>query len=135
MASDRGSYRSIYTVLLDDPDYQSLSPEARHLLLALRIGGNQPGIFRVYWSVYSERTGYGEKIIEKAKEELIEKGYIETDNVLVWIRNALKNDPGFSFKDEKKVKGIKNILLGLPKTTLIDKFCKYNNIENPFEEA
>ena len=135
MASDRGSYRSIYTVLLDDPDYQDLSSEARHLLLALRIGGNQPGIFRIYWSVYEERTGYDKKTIEKARDELIKKGYIETDKTLVWIRNALKSDPGFSYKDSKKVKGIRNIILGLPKTGIIDKFCKYYNLGNPFEDA
>ena len=42
--SDRGRYRSITCALVNGPDYQQLTPEARLVLLTLKISFGPTGI-------------------------------------------------------------------------------------------
>jgi len=59
MRERRGYWKCIHGSLLDDPEFQRLSPEARHTLLTLRLcsQNNRACIFRCYDEVVIRETG------------------------------------------------------------------------------
>ncbi|MBI3030247.1 MAG: hypothetical protein HYY64_12110 [Candidatus Rokubacteria bacterium] len=132
----RGVYRGIFSALLDDPDFQSLSPKARHVFLTLRLCA-QAGpacIFRFYAAVLREQTGLETEEIEKALVELQAGRWILREGPVLWLRNALRHDPFVRLADPKHRKAVERWIAGLPKVGLVVSFCDYYQIERPFDD-
>jgi len=127
MAGQRGLYRSVHCSLVDDPEYQELSPGARHTLLTLRMCRDctTAGIFRYYLTVLLEQTGYSPDEQEKHLAGLEAGGWILRDKTVLWVKNALKYEPSISLKNEKHIEGVRNHLRALPRTAILTDFLNY----------
>lgn len=55
----RGIWRGVYSAIVDHPDFQSLTPNARLTLLVCRVGSlnTAASIFRYYLEPLQEQTG------------------------------------------------------------------------------
>src|SRR3972149_12081817 len=108
----RGTYRGIYSVLIDHLGFQALSPIARHVLLTLRIcpQTNVCCLFRLYRAVLSAQTGYAEAKLDEALQELQTAEWIELDGPIVWIKNGLRYDPTLRLSDPKHLKAVERTL-------------------------
>ena len=136
----RGVYRGIFSSLIDDPDYQRLSSDARLTLLTLRLSAQAgaAAIFRVYMAVLAEQTGLEPRAVEKALVELAsspspEKPWVLQEGPVVWVRNALRYDPNIRLADPKHVKSIERAVAALPRLAIVAKFCRYYRIASPFD--
>ena len=135
---DRGNYRSIYSVMLDDPDFQALPADARYLFLILKISrlNNSAGIFILDdggFVTLEKQSGMSLKRIKKAFRYLSDTHSIAFRYPIVWLKNSLKYEPGITLSNEKHKKGIENILKSLPKNEIVLKFCDYYNLAYPFD--
>lgn len=136
----RGTYRGIFTALLDDPDYQRLSSDARLVLLTLRLC-SQAGvavIFRLYPAVVAEQTGLTVAAVERALAELEklpspERPWIHREGGVVWVRNGLRHDPNVSVGYDKHRTAILRAVAGLPRLSIVRKFCRYYDLGWPIE--
>ncbi len=138
----RGVYRGVYSSLLDDPDYQRLTPPARLVLLTLRLctQAGAGAIFRVYVVMLAEQTGLEVVDVEKAIAELAcspspEKPWIYRDGPVVWVRNGLRYDPNVRLADDKHRKGVERAVSALPNLPIVAKFCRYYEITSPLAES
>jgi len=137
----RGYYRSTYCVLLDDADFQKLSPEARLLFWTMKHSpsNNRAGIYVFYHGAIEAQSGLDREAIDRAMDALanpsegVPKAWIYLDRNVVWLRNQLKFDPTFSFANRNHVAGIKKDMEKLPGTELSNKFIEYYGLSNPFE--
>lgn len=137
----RGVYRGLFSSLIDDPDYQQLSSDARLVLLTLRLcaQAGAAAIFRVYLAMIAEQTGLEPRDVEKALLELAsspssEKPWIHQDGPIVWVRNALRYDPHLRLADAKHRKSVERAVSALPNLPIVAKFCQYYGIASPFED-
>jgi hypothetical protein len=136
----RGIYRGLYSSLIDDVDYQRLTPPARLVLLTLRLctQAGAAAIFRVYVVLLAEQTGLEVLEVEKALSELAgspspEKPWIYRDGPVVWVRNGLRYDPTLRLSDEKHKKSIERAVAALPQLPIVASFCRYYQITSPFD--
>ena len=132
--SGRGAYRGIFSVLLDDPDYQKLSPYARLVLLTARQcqDAGPSAIFRYYPEKLAHQTGLTTETVLVALAELQEAGWIVEDGVLLWVRNGLRYDPHVRPNNGNHREGIEEHLKSLPKRALVIQFCEYYGFDIPF---
>lgn len=134
---ERGGYGSVYRAIFNDPDFQLLSSASRLVLLTCRLSKNNIAIFRYYIGELCEQTGLTQKQVEQSLEELstrpIDDPWMTLDKTLIWVRKGLRYDPHFRVSDPKHLKNIQTILQSLPKSTVIEDFCKFYNLTNPFE--
>lgn len=125
----RGTYRSVYTVLQDDPEFQELRSQDRHVLQSLIISPdcNIARIFVQYLGPLAARTGYGEKFLKGSLIRLQDAkwSYWDARVNLVWIRNGLRYAPDVSLQNKNHAKAIVKCLIALPKSPLISKFLEY----------
>jgi hypothetical protein len=135
----RGVYRGVYSALIDDPDYQRLTPNARLVLLTLRLcsQAGAAAIFRAYGAVVAEQTGLSVDAVEASLHELetspsAERPWIVRDAGIVWVRNALRYDPHMGVSDPKHRAAIERVLAALPRSGIVSKFCRYYGIVSPF---
>jgi hypothetical protein len=131
----RGTYRGIFSALVDDPDFQRLSARARHVFLTLRVCPQlgPAGIFRHYPAVLAEQAGYDLDEIEKALSELAAGRWIIREGPILWLRNALRHDPSIRLSDAKHRKTVYRWISGLPKLGIVLTFCDYYEMARPFE--
>ena len=135
MGEWRGLYRGIYAAMLDDPDFQTLSPQARHVLLTLRLcaQNNLACLFRLYLPVLMAQTGYSQVVVERALEELIRDRWIEREQTLVWIRNGLRFDPTVRIPNSKHHTHITRAISAFGPLKIVARFCEYYKIRYPFD--
>ena len=137
MSDRRGTYRGIYSALLDTLEFQSLSSIARHTFLTMRLcsQNNAASIFRLYEGTLAEQTGYSAPEIRSALQELAtgEEPWIEYNNGLVWIKNGLRYDPSMRLSDKKHLVAVHRAISALPRCELVLKFCEYYKIARPFD--
>jgi hypothetical protein len=138
----RGVYRGVFSSLIEDPDYQRLTPPARLVLLTLRLctQAGAAAIFRVYVSMLAEQTGLEVMDVEKALGELAcspspEKPWIYQEGPIIWVRNALRYDPNLRLADDKHRKSVERAVAALPRLGIVAKFCRYYQIASPFDGA
>jgi len=131
----RGVYRSIYTALWDDPDFLSLSKDARLVLLNLRSSplSNIPCIYRFYREAIVEHTQVKDTVLDTVLHTLCDRGWIEVEKGIVWVKNALKYDPSISLNNPKHVEAINRTISGLPKLKIVMNFCTYYGLTIPFD--
>ena len=91
----RGVHRGVYSSLLDHPDFQALSPSARHVFLTLRISkqAGPAAIFVCYREVLAQQTGLPMRQVERCLAELEQAGWLRMEGRIVWIVNGLRHDP------------------------------------------
>jgi hypothetical protein len=128
----RGVYRGIHSSLLDDPDFQRLTPRARHVLLTVRlcVEAGPACIFRYYPEVLCRRTGYSRRHLNDALTELEQAQWIVLDADVLWIRNGLRHDPHIRLSNPHHVDAAVRQIEALPSSSarLIAKFCQYYKI-------
>jgi len=134
--SSRGVYRGIFSALPDDPDFQTLTPDARLLFYTARIchAAGPACIFRYYPAVLMAQSGLDAPRLEAALEELQEARWIEREGVILWIRNGLRYDPHMRVSDGKHRLSIERAVLALPKLPIVLRFCAYYHLPRPFED-
>lgn len=130
----RGAYRGIFSALIDDPDFQKLTPDARLTLLTARLctDAGPSAIFRYYPDKLCEQTGLPRSVLTMALAELTAAGWIEEDGAILWVRNGLRYDPYISLANPSQKEGVRSHLKGLPKRPIVLKFCDYYQIDYPF---
>ena len=135
MGEWRGLYRGIYAAMLDDPDFQTLSPQARHVLLTLRLcsQNNAACLFRLYPAVVMAQTGYSQIVVERALDELVRDRWIEREQMLLWIRNGLRFDPTVRIADSKHRVHIERAVATYGPLEIVARFCEYYKIAWPFD--
>lgn len=136
--SDRGAYRSTYTVLLDDPDFLLLPSDVRHLLLTMKFSriNNMAGIFICgagEIQTLAKQCGYTVKAIRRGIYTLSKGDWVQVEGELLWIRNQLRFDPNIKLNNPKHVKGVDNVLKSLPKAQIVLRFCDYYELAYPFD--
>lgn len=131
----RGTYRGIHSALLDDVDYQRLSPDARLLLLTVRLckGAGPAVIFRYYPEVLARQSGLKISRIASLLAELARGRWIEYDEAIVWVRNGLRYDPMVRTSSWKHRRAIEQAISELPKHAIVVRFCEYYEIAKPID--
>lgn len=131
----RGSYRGIYTAMIDDPDYQRLTANDRLVLLTARLCSQASiaAIFRYYPGVLMAQTGLTSAELTKAIAQLHAARWIDHEYPVLWIRNGLRFDPSIRLADEKHRKAVEKQVAGLPRLAVVLRFCDYYDLPRPFE--
>lgn len=124
--ADRGSYRSISTVLPNGPDFQRLSKDARFAFLMLKLNFGVVGIEIWYPAELvarvSAQTGISAGGVQSALDELEEGGWIEREANVVWIVGQLRYDPHVKPADRKHRKMVQTQVDGLPRLDIVTRF-------------
>jgi len=130
---DRGSYRSLYTCIQDDPEFQTLSSDARLVFYTLKFSplGNVAGIFVYHTEAGVTHSGLPRSRFEAALKRLQEGRWVVRQGPIVWIRNGLRFEPGYSMADPNKKRGIEKLLSGLPPLAILDEFAESYTCEAP----
>jgi hypothetical protein len=130
---ERGPYRSLYICIQDDPDFQLLSSDERLAFYTLKFSplGNVAGIFVYHPGVGERHSGLPRGRFEAALKGLEEGRWIVREGPLIWIRNGLRFEPGYSMADSNKKKGIEKLLCGLPNMRLLQQFAESYGCEAP----
>ncbi|NUO62452.1 MAG: hypothetical protein HOQ26_08020, partial [Gemmatimonadaceae bacterium] len=125
--ADRGEYRAIRTVLLDGPDFQSLSAEARWVFVALKLNLGPSGIDVFYDAGALEaQTGYTRLQLDLAIGELVRGGWIRRERNVWWIVDGIEHEPSWSCDDGKHRMGLWKHLDGLPRLAIVQEFIDRN---------
>src|SRR6266852_2347732 len=129
--TSRGTYRGLYSALFDDPDFQRLSPRARHVLLTARLCSQNTAasLFGCYLEVLAAQTGLSAEEVEAALRELANQKWIVREGRVVWIRNGLKFDPNTKLSNEKHRLAVARALQPFGKMPIVAKYRKYYGLE------
>lgn len=135
MRPQRGAYRSLFSVLFDDPDYQRLPHTTRCVLLTARLckDAGPTAIYRYYPDTLAIQVGVSVATIQKALEQLAHARWIEFDASVLWVRNGLRYEPTFSLANPKHRASIAWRLQQLPKSNVVLSFCDYYHLSYPFD--
>jgi hypothetical protein len=122
--SDRGEYRAIRTVLIDGPDYQELSPEARltFLTLKLQLGPTGLGVINAAKHSLSDQTGYPAESVAKAMLELRAAGWLRWERNVFEIVGGLDHEPSIFPDNTNHRKSVASHLDGLPNLDIVRAF-------------
>ena len=139
---EKGSYRSVYSAIWDDPEFQSFKPITQLVFFALRTAKdcNFPCLFVFYPSILHERLpNVPSKGIEEGIGELIGSGWIQYERPVLWVVKGFKNDPHRVPHNSKQIQGLVSILKTLPKLKIVESFAEYYEIpfkyDAPIHEA
>lgn len=135
----RLSYRSSYESLVDDADYQALSPLAQAVFHTLKLKLGMYGIAVLYTGVLEEihRCASPHQVTEALRELEAKKtisgagGWIRRERNVVWLVNGLKFDPAFTTGNANNRKGAIAYARSLPRLALIDEFLSYYGLTTP----
>ena len=128
----RGEYAAVHTALLDDPDFQRLSPEAKLLWYSLRLmlGASGIALVRGWKTVLPEVTGIDS--VNGHLEELTSGGWLNQQQNVLWLRNVLRFNPNLNLSHDKHLTGVSKHIAGLPKLAIVNAFAEYYDLEEPF---
>ena len=135
----RGVHRGVYSSLLDDRDFQLLTPRARHTFLTIRQCREcgPAGIFIFYPAITAQQTGYTVRQVEVAIQELEsppnQPPWVMREAPVIWIRNALLHDPTMHMANPKHRRAVERWIAGLPRLNIVLRFCDYYEIRKPFD--
>jgi hypothetical protein len=133
--SARGVHRGVYCVLVDGPDFQALAPVTRHVFLTARLSP-QAGpacIFRYYPEVLARQTGWPRAKVDGAIRELVEAGWAQFEDGILWLVNGLRYDPTMRLSNRKHRAAVLRALKGLPRRPIIVRFCQYYNLQRLYD--
>lgn len=122
--AERGSYRPIHTVLIDESGYQQLSPPAKLVFLTLKIqlGPSGIGVVRAATHTLADQTGYSAEEVEQVLEELVAVERIRIERNVVEIVGGLDNEPSIAVSNSNHRKAIVRHLDGLPNLLIVTRF-------------
>lgn len=122
--TDRGEWRGIRSVLIDGKDYQALRPNARLVLLTLKLTCGQAGIcvMPAWPEVLAERTGIPAVHVIEAARELEAAGWIRIERSIIWIIDGLKHEPGYFPNNSFHQRGLLKFLGSLPRLQIVEDF-------------
>lgn len=134
----KGAYRSSYEALVDDADYQALSPQAQAVFHTLKLKLGQYGIAVFYLAALEEihaRMSDDEvraavRELEMTKPSGAASWLVRERNVL-WLRNGLMFEPYFAPNNEKQQKGATAFALTLPKLKIVHDFAAHYALPMP----
>lgn len=131
--ASRGEYRSIYVALVDDPDFQDLSAEARSIffVLKLKLGVSGIGVFMV--ETLPRYTGNPFERVSEGVSELVDKGWLKVERNVFWLRNGLRFDPFSPLASPNQRTSIEKYTATLPKLAIVNEFARYYGLDEPFE--
>lgn len=134
---DRGDFRSIYTVLGDDPDFQELGPDAQLVWFHLKLKMGPAGIdtFDAPEAVLEQRSGIPSARVADAMRKLSEGGWLVRQRNILWLRNALRYEPSRNLATPNHRKSIENHLATLPKLAIVNEFAAYYQVAAPFPDV
>jgi uncharacterized phage protein (TIGR02220 family) len=131
MPPEKGQYRSIYSCIWDDPEFQSFDPVTQLVFFNLRTSRdcNFPCIFTFYQTTLYERMKTSEPSdIDAGLDALIAAGWVRYERPVIWIVKGLRNEPSFVPANSKQMCGIANALRTLPKLAIVQEFAEYYEI-------
>jgi hypothetical protein len=130
---ERGNYRSIYTVVVDGPEFQALSPGAKLVWYTLKMTLGPSGIAVIPALVPTlvERTGASTAHVEKAIVQLIADGWVKQERNVVWMVDGLRHDPHLSLSNQNHRTQIAKHINGLPRLPIIDLFRAHYGLSAP----
>jgi hypothetical protein len=132
---DKGYFRSVYSILWDDPDFRKLSSDAKLVFVCLKTCrlNNIAGVFSFGKGgqyTISELTGLSFERVTRALDTLSRGDWASYADGILWIRNSLKFDPFIDVANENHQKAIEDVLKTLPRSPLIANFRKYYNLNS-----
>lgn len=140
----RGEYRSIHTVIVDDPEFQSFSPAAKLIFytLKLQLGPTGIGTFPAAEAVLVEQTGipsggdggWDGVGVADGLNELREAGWLRTERSVYWIVKGLHFDPSLSMENTNHRTSVDKHLKGLPKLEIVNQFAERYSLKLPFPD-
>lgn len=124
-------------VILNDKDFKKLSGYARSVYFVLRFTdlNNSAGIMAYDESVdvkLAVQSGWDVQTVKIALQELQGQRWVVIEDGLLWVRNQVRFDPHINLDNEKNKEGIINQLLALPSSRLIETYCAYYGLTNPY---
>lgn len=136
--ADKGLFKLIFKAIFDDPKYQALEPNSKLVLLTLICSrlNNTAGIFffRAGENVtLQEMTGLSKNRTEAALRELVDTHWIAIQYPILWVCEALDNDPAINLNNPKHKTGVQNIAKSLPNCEILLKFCERYDLPYPFD--
>jgi hypothetical protein len=138
MPGEKGSYRSVYSAIWDDPEFQGFDLLTRQVFFYLRTNKdcNFPCIYVFYPSILTEYfPGIKQGVLDRVWDTLCHTHWIAYQRPILWIVKGLKNEPNYSGKSDQQKAGIINILKTLPKLHIINDFAEYYGIDYKPEAA
>ena len=119
-----GCYRPIYEVWLDEPDYQSLTPQARLVFITLKVKLGVSGIdvLNAASHVVATLTGYSAEEVEGAFNELQAAGRIRFESNIYRIVGGLDAEPMFRVSHPKHRTSIQRHVDSLPQLPIVAEY-------------
>ena len=120
----KGAYRSIYEVMLDEPDYQALSTSAKlvFVTLKLRLGVSGIDVLNAASHVVAQLTGHAADAVLAAFDELKAAGRIRFDGNVFEIVGGLDSEPSFKLANSNHRKAIQRHVDSLPEVPIVAEF-------------
>lgn len=126
---ERGEYTPIARVLLDGPDFQKLTPIARHVFLTLKISFGPSGIEVRYPDALhvelAHQTGLPVAKVTAALDELERAEWIERERNVVWIVEHLRYHPNMTDGLKNHRTGVRQHVGGLPRLAITRRFIEH----------
>lgn len=126
----RGEYSAIHTAVVDAADFQALGPDARLCFYTLKmiLGPSGIEVVRCFVAQMEQLTGLSGERLGAALNELSGKGWLAKQGDVVWLRNGLKHNPNVNLANEKHRTGVTRHLEGLPRSEIVNAFCKHYSL-------
>lgn len=126
----KGPYRGIYLSMVDDPEFQAMSPDERLLFFTLMVtpAGNVAGIFTAYREPLEAQSGLTGARYTNALDGLQRRKLIAREDRVVWVRDLLRDAPQYSLGVYQKLKGVLNALEALPRLAICRRFYDYYDL-------
>ncbi len=131
----RGEYATIHAAIVDDPEFQALTPDARYVwyTLKLLLGASGIDLIRAHIPALGMATGYPIDRLSDSLDGLEKGGWLVRQGDVLWLRNALRFNPQFNIANPKHATHLRNHLEGLPRLKIVADFAAYYGMEAPFE--
>lgn len=122
-----GDYQAIHTVLVDDPDFQALSPHGKLLVYTLKmiLGPSGIDVVRAFEDQLQELTGLKPEELAEALNELADSAWLRHQGRIVWLRNGLRYNPSLTLENTKHRDGVLRHLRSLPASQIVNAFASY----------
>lgn len=122
--AERGNYRPIHSVLIDEPEYQHLTAAAKLVFLTLKIQLGPSGIcvVRAATHTLADQTGYSAEEVAQVLEELVASERIRIERNVVEIVGGLDDEPSMAVSNRNHRKAIVRHLDGLPNLSIVRRF-------------
>lgn len=134
----KGAYRSSYEALVDDADYQDLTPLAQAVFHTLKLKLGQYGIAVFYLSTLEQIHQRAHRAeIATVIEELEHTkpsgapGWLVREKNVLWLRNGLMFEPYYAPNNDKQRKGALAFALTLPKLQIVRDFAAHYALPMP----